>query len=117
MDDFEAIQNVITVYFEASYYKKVDALRCAFHPDAHIAGMIGDKYVDLTVDQFMDRVSKQGTDYPLDKSIRAISISGNIAQADVHVLVGEMWFTDFLSLIKIDGQWLIRHKAFTAEIA
>jgi hypothetical protein len=116
MNSFEAVQKVVKTYFEASYYQKVDELRPAFHPDARIAGMIGDKYIDLSVDDFMERVRNQGQDYPLDKTIRTISIVGDIAYADVRVLVGKTWFTDFLSLLKVDGQWVIRHKAFTAEV-
>lgn len=115
MNDILAVQQAIEKYFKTTYEQNPQGVREVFHPDAHIAGSIGDLNIDLTVDDFAKRVENQGQDYPYNKSIKTLSVNKDIAHAECYVQVGDRFFTDYISLLKIDGEWKIRHKAFVAE--
>lgn len=115
MNDFQAVEQAVEKYFKSTYEQNVAGVRAVFHPDAHIVGTIGELAIDLTVDDFAKRVANQGQDYPYNKIIKTLSVNKDIAHAECYVQVGEMFFTDYLSLLKVDGIWKIRHKAFVAE--
>jgi hypothetical protein len=115
MNDFQAVQKAVEKYFKSTYDQNIEGVLEVFHSDAHIVGMIGDLAIDLTVNDFAKRVEKQGQDYPYNKIIKTLSVNKDIAHAECYVQVGDMFFTDYLSLLKVAGVWRVRHKAFVAE--
>ena len=54
-----------------------------------------------------------GEDY--DMRIVSVDMTGNEAVAKVEDLYSGFRFTDYLSLLRIDGTWFIIHKTFYHE--
>lgn len=117
-EDEKNIIETVKLYFTGTYYGDKNQLQQAFHPDAHITGSINGELCDWTLDDFIARVTSTPT--PADKNekynkeIIFLDITGNTAMVKAHVVVGAYNFTDYMCLLKIAGQWVIRHKSFTA---
>lgn len=86
----------------------------AFHPAAHILSARDGKLADLTLDQFRTRFS--GKPAPDEakrvRRILSVDISGDAAVAKVELAHPDNHFIDYLSLLKLDGSWVIVNKIF-----
>lgn len=115
MQDIEA---TIDLYFKGSYEADASKLKRAFHPDAHITGNFKGEIVDWSLEQFIARLESQpsgaerGEMY--DKKILSIDVKGAIALVKAQVVVAGVVFTDYISLLKLNEAWVIRHKSFDA---
>lgn len=49
------------------------------------------------------------------REIQSIDISGNAAQAKIRIDAGTMMIYDYMSLLKINGEWKIVSKVFSRE--
>ncbi|MBX3708872.1 MAG: nuclear transport factor 2 family protein [Gammaproteobacteria bacterium] len=116
-NDFEKIIETVTLYFKGTYYGDVEMLSKAFHPNAHVTGIISDELFDWSLSDFIVRVTtsttaaNKGEKY--DKEIISIDKTKNVAIVKSRVAVGELIFFDYITLLKIDGHWIIRSKSFT----
>ena len=73
----------------------------------------------MTLQQFIDRVklaksvgNKQSARI-YDKRILAIQLHGDLAAVTAYTLVDENYYTDYITLLKLDNHWVIRQKSFT----
>ena len=75
------------------------------------------KLTNLSVEEFAKFFSgKQAKDEAERKrSIESIEISGNAAIAKIVLDYPTIKFIDYMSLLKIDGEWKIVNKSFYAE--
>lgn len=118
-NDFEKIIETITLYFKGTYHGNVEMLSKAFHPNAHITGIINDEVFDWSLSDFINRITslptaeKNGEKY--DKEIISIDMTKNTAMVKSRVVVGELIFFDYITLLKIAGRWIIRNKSFTNQ--
>jgi protease I len=114
--DFEEIIEVITLYFKGTYHGNANLLYKAFHPNAHITGIINNEIFDWSLSDFVNRVTmqpsaeKKGEQY--DKEIISIDKTKNSATVKSRVVVGALVFIDYITLLKINDQWVIRNKSF-----
>lgn len=117
-EDEKNIIAIVRLYFMGTYHGDKKQLQQAFHPEAHITGSINGEIYDWTLNDFIARVTgvptaaEQNEKY--NKEIIFLDITGNTAIVKACVVVGPYTFTDYISLLKIAGQWVIRHKSFTA---
>lgn len=116
-DDFQAVIATIQLYFNGAYEGDKSQLIRAFHPDARITGSIqGHKY-DWSLAEFIERVCSKPTakdkHEAFDKEIIAIDKTHDIAVIKTKVVASGTTFTDYITLLKIEDTWHIRHKSFT----
>lgn len=115
--EIQQIEAVVRLYFEGTYYNDRAKLTQAFHPEAHIAGNIAGTFFDETLTQFIDRLfshpSQADLETPLRKRILSIDLTNDAATAKADVYVGDYHFVDYITLLKLGGNWVIRHKSFT----
>ncbi len=115
--EYEHIIERVKLYFSGTYYGDVAQLQGAFHPDAHITGVFNETTCDWTLAQFIDRVTTAPTaadkGEKFDKEIISIDVTNNAALVKARVVAGDNCFTDYITLLKIDGEWVIRNKSFT----
>jgi hypothetical protein len=118
-NDIQSIIEAVTLYFTGTYQGDAAQLRQAFHSDAHITGSIHNQIVDWTLSDFLERVTVKPTaldkDEKYDKKIVAIDATENAAMVKARVVVGDLIFKDYITLLKIAGKWIIRNKSFTNE--
>ncbi|MDO8955078.1 MAG: nuclear transport factor 2 family protein [Gammaproteobacteria bacterium] len=101
--------------FQGGYDGNRAQLETAFHPKAHICGNFDGHYVDWSLDDFIDRTiqAQSHINEAFNKTVLNMEITGDIATVKALVITAAHHFTDYISLIKVNGKWLIRHKSFT----
>ena len=118
-NDLELIQQTVQYYFDGLYHSDIEKLNKAFHPNAQIIGYFQGKLMFNSLEQFLEFIkatpapSKSGEKY--DMRIVSIDMTGNEAVAKVEDLYLGFRFTDYLSLLNIEGTWVIINKTFYHE--
>jgi hypothetical protein len=92
-------------------------MRIAFHPNANLYFIRDGKYVERTSADYAAGFSGRP---PADEAqrkrrIESVDIAGTAAQAKIVLEYPGVTFTDFMTLLKIDGEWKIVAKVFHAE--
>ena len=112
----EAIRAVVQRYFDGIIEYDEDALRKAFHPKAQV---IGTKDGELDWHAFQDWVLYTRGDAPdptgRNNSILSIDVAGAAAVVKTELDWPNIHYIDYLSLLKIDGEWKIVNKIWHRE--
>lgn len=120
-DEFNAVSEVISTYFDGLYHSDTNRLKRTFHPQAtYVTGTGGDFLYRNMKDYFAvvdQRPSPASRNEPRRDAVRSIDFAGpETARAVVHCAIGERYFTDFLTFVKTDGEWRIISKVFHFDI-
>tara|TARA_R110000868_G_scaffold8205_3_gene42499 strand:+ start:94260 stop:94607 length:348 start_codon:yes stop_codon:yes gene_type:complete len=111
-----SIEEVVGFYFEGTYEANADKLKRAFHPDCHINGKFHGEYVDWTREQFVERICSRESEASegalFDKQIVEMDVTHDIASVKAKVLGTGQYFIDYITLVKMGGEWVIRNKTF-----
>lgn len=96
---------------DGEYFKK------AFHTEGVMMYMRDGKY---TTRSFADYIAGATGKPPADESkrkrwIESVHVVGNAAMAVIILDYPSVKFTDYMSLLKINGEWKIVNKSFFAE--
>jgi hypothetical protein len=114
----QAIRECVNDYFLGTYHGDAKQIKNAFHPDAEISGILKGQYYAWTLDEFIQRVTTAPTsaakNEKFDKQILLLDQTSDAAMVKARVVVGDLVFTDYITLLKIDGKWVIRNKSFIA---
>ena len=91
--------------------------RKVFHPEAKLFAVREGKFWQLTSEEYISRSPGKpaGDEAQRRRSIESVDIAGNAAVAKVVLDYPQVRFTDYMSLLKIDGEWRIVNKTFYAE--
>ena len=116
-----AVTQLLSKYFDALYFSDAQRLSEIFHPDAHYVCVTDGSLQRLTMDQYFPIVSKRpspaSTNQQRKDNIISLEFAGPVtAYARVECIIGHKFFTDFLTLICINGQWQIISKVFHYEL-
>ena len=104
-------------YFKAQATGNGDLIRQAFHTEGKIIFISEGKFTQWSVEEFAGRFNgKSAADEEKRKrSFDILDIAGNAAIAKVTLDYPTVKFTDYMTLLKIDGEWKIINKTFTSE--
>ena len=112
--EMQQISECVERYFQGMYQSDGAILRSAFHASAAITGNTEGKYAAMDVDSFVSFAEKQASaaaaGEAYDMRIVAIDVSGDAAMVKVADRYIGRDFIDYLSLLKVDGAWLIHNK-------
>ena len=101
-------------YFEGSYEGDLNKLNSIFHPDSLLFGDVKGQPYAKTLAEWLDvvahRQSPKDSGKPFKGDILNIKVVNSVAIAEVHVKAYDMFYHDFLSLHRINGNWLIVNK-------
>ena len=117
---FAAVAAVLEVYFDGLHHSDTDRLRQIFHPEAVYASASDGALLYRTMAEYFPIVDARPSPASRGEArrdrIRSISFAGSVtALATVNCAIGDRYFTDFLSLVRLDGRWRIIAKVFHAE--
>jgi hypothetical protein len=92
-------------------------MKIAFHPNANLYFIRDGKYAERTSADYAAGFSGRP---PADEAqrkrrIESVDIAGTAAQAKIVLEYPGVTFTDYMTLLKIDGEWKIVAKVFHAE--
>ncbi|PPR48832.1 MAG: hypothetical protein CFH23_00206 [Alphaproteobacteria bacterium MarineAlpha6_Bin1] len=111
--DNEMIEKTVQFYIDGAKSGKGDDMKPAFHNDATIFGYIGDDLFAGPIQKLFDWNDKNGPATELETKIASIDIVGTIATVRLE---SDNWtghkFTDFFTLLKVEGAWKIMNKVF-----
>jgi len=114
--DLDLIAQTVQLYFNGMYQGDVESLREAFHPEAYLFGYLGKDFMHISAKDWFKAVDNrpipfiEGEEY--DMKIVSMDVTGEVATVKVADLYMGLQFTDYLTLSKIDGNWVIVNKAF-----
>ena len=109
----DLIKKTLKHYIDGAKSGKDDDMKPAFHSDATIFGYIGDDLFSGPIQKLYDWNDNNGPATDISCEFKNINIVESIATV---CLVSKNWtgydFTDFFTLLKIDGDWKIINKVF-----
>lgn len=109
------INEVIQSYFQGYQQANVTLIKKAFHPDTRLLsvdqGKLDVTEMDVWLKNLEDRLLRgdirKGT-----LSIISVDETHETAMAKIKIRFESFEFTDYLSLLKIDGEWIIVGKIY-----
>jgi hypothetical protein len=110
----EQVREAIQYYFQAHATGNGEYLREAFHPVANLYFVRDNELAQYTLEEYIalfDGTPGEDEDQRI-RSIDNIEISGNAAIATITLDYPNGIYTDYMSMLKIDGQWKIVNKTF-----
>lgn len=111
--EIEEILEVVTNYTEGCKKGDTAQMRRAFDKGAVMYGYLNGQLYDGSIDNLYGAVEALGGDENTKTHIDVLSVEGSVASVRV-TLEGwhELAFTDYHTLLKIDGVWKIAAKVF-----
>lgn len=116
----EAILAVIDTYIEGLRTGRVDLSKKCFHKDATIYGYsIENKITEGSVDHLYDLIAKHGALAKVTSKNSVLRQTSNTASvlAELQTTALHENSTDYLSLMKINGEWKIISKVYHLSYA
>jgi hypothetical protein len=114
--DDAGVRAALTHYLQGHATGDASHMRKAFLPTAHIEGLRDGKFVSMTVDEYCSRFpGKPAADEATRRrTIDTVDITGSAAMARVTLAHGATTLRDYFVLLKVDGEWRIANKTFSA---
>lgn len=115
MSEEQSVQAVVHLYVDGMTFAHEGALRKAFHPKASIIGNHRGNIEWLTLEAFIAAVASEGSAPPGTQpliQIETLDVTGDAATVKVVDEMSGVRFSDYLSLLKIDGRWMIVNKLY-----
>jgi hypothetical protein len=110
-EELAAIERVVKLYFEGSRTGNQELLKRAFHPAAELKFCKDGAYEEWSATQYISW--QRPREAPIfEAKILSLDFTGSCASAKVEIDRGRVRFVDFLSLLKIEGEWRIVNKVF-----
>ncbi len=113
LSEYDAITKTVQNYINGGKTGNTADMKLAFHPDATIFGYIGPDLFAGPIQQLFDWNDENGAATELEGRITSIDISETVATVRLEL---DNWtghrFTDFFTLLKVDGEWKIMNKVF-----
>jgi hypothetical protein len=114
--DEAAIRQTVQLYFDGGA-----KLNDAFHPDARMLYVKEGKFQLVPIADFIAK-SVAWAAKPKDasyaepvKRVASIDVAGNAAVAKLEIVKPGWTTTDYMSLLKVDGHWVIVNKVFDSS--
>ena len=114
--DKEQIRETLTHYIEGRNGGDLERLKKAFHPTAALKFVVPDtkELGEWSLEEYVARL-KPGEKLNCRGQIIGIRIFNDAAQAIVLLTYPHIRFHDYMSLLKVKGQWLIVDKTFARQ--
>jgi hypothetical protein len=112
-----AVREAIQHYFQGHATGQGEHFRKVFHPDSKLFFIRDGKVTQWTAEEYISRApGKPPEDEARRKrTIDSVDISGNAAFVKITLDYPKVVFTDYMSMLKVDGRWVIVNKTFHAK--
>ena len=120
-DERNAIEETVRTYLDGLYDGDADKLASVFHETSALTYEQDGKLIALPREQWLkgvrERPSPSAKGLPRDDAILSVDQAGpTTALVKVRCQIPPRFFTDYLSLLKIDGRWMVVQKVFATEV-
>ncbi|HYP53734.1 MAG TPA: nuclear transport factor 2 family protein [Pyrinomonadaceae bacterium] len=112
-----AVRQAIEHYFRGQATGQGEHFRKVFHPESKLFWVREGKFTQRTSEEYIAGASgKPAPDEAQRKRrIESVDITGNAAMVKVVLDYPRVRFTDYMSMLKVDGEWRIVNKTFVSE--
>jgi Putative lumazine-binding len=120
-NDVKIIEGVIQSYLDGLYEGDAGKIASVFHPTSALTSVTNDGELVVTPrDKWLDRVRERSSPkqqgLPRHDQVLTVDLIGpTMAYVKLKCAIPPRFFTDQLSLLKIDGRWQIAQKVFITE--
>ena len=119
--NFDDVAVVLMDYFDALYFSDMERLARVFHPQAQYVSVTDGALLYRTMGEYFPIVENRQSPASRSElrrdSIVSIEFAGPVtALARLNCAIGQKFFTDLLTLIRVDGRWQIISKVFHFEL-
>lgn len=118
--DFAGVTAVVATYFDGLHFSDTDRLRQVFHPKAQYVCATDGTLLYRDMDAYFPVVDARPSPASRGEARRdeivSIDFAGPVtARAVLRCSIGTRRFTDFLTLIRLEGRWQVISKVFHHE--
>lgn len=116
--EYAEIAKALQLYFDGFYNGDVATLKRIFHPACHLSnageGKLAHDDMETVYARVAGRASPASNGEARRDVILGIDVSSPVSGlARVQIAIGPRLFTDYLNLLKLDGEWRIIAKVFS----
>ncbi len=113
-NDEAAVRQTLTYYIRGHATGIADTMARSFHADAELKFIRNGQYTRRTLAEYLSGFTGRpaADEAQRVRRIAAIDIVGNAASAKVELDYPNALLTDYMQLLKVEGEWKIVHKIF-----
>jgi hypothetical protein len=120
-DDKQAIQATVQLYLDGLYEGDAEKLAASFHPTSALTYEADGKITILPRDEWLAAVrarpSPRSQGLSREDEILTIDQSSPTAAfVKLKCAISPRFFTDYLSLLKVEGRWQVAQKVFATRV-
>jgi hypothetical protein len=117
---YAEVADVLATYFDGLYHSDTKRLASVFHPRAQYVCATEGTLTYRTMEEYFPIVDARPSPASRGEAradgIVSIEFAGPVtAFARVNCAIGQKYFTDLLTLVRLDGRWQIISKVFHFE--
>lgn len=114
--EIELITETINDYIEGTSYGNQEQVRKAFHPDLNLYSIRDGKLRVWFGQDYINGIT-EGRNTGRTGKILSIDYENDVATAKAEIIIPnrDAPFIDYFILAKIEGKWMIIHKAYTVK--
>jgi hypothetical protein len=121
MDDKQAIRDTVQLYLDGLYEGDAEKLASSFHPTSALTYEADGKITILPRDEWLAAVrarpSPRSQGLSREDEILTIDQSSPTAAfVKLKCAIPPRFFTDYLSLLKVEGRWQVAQKVFATRV-
>ena len=111
------VRQTVETYLHGLKFNDVASLRKAFYPEAKLFFVKKDGSLgQLTQEQWYKGFeASAGKEEQGDLKVVSVDLTGNAASVKVREEYPNSIYTDYVTLLKLDGEWKIVNKVYVAE--
>lgn len=113
VNEYDAIAATIQHYIDGAKSGRGDDMKPAFHGGATIFGYVGPDLFAGPIQGLYDWHDGNGAATGVEIRLASVDVSGTAATVRLEI---DNWtghrFTDFMTLLKVDGVWKVMNKVF-----
>ncbi len=113
--EYAGIIETLNNYLDGGTNNDFDQLAQAFHPAAMMKYVGSEGYMEVNALDYFKKAMKPGPAQNRKTTIQAITVTGNLANAQLEIKYETFRFIDSMNLLKIEGEWKIVNKIFYKE--
>jgi len=111
----DLVKKTLSYYLDGGTNNDFETLKKAFHKDASMKFISKDGYKEVNAIEFFKKVMKPGPKQNRQTRIDYINISGTTASAKLIIEYPNVTLTDYMNLLKIEGQWKVVSKIYSRK--
>jgi Putative lumazine-binding len=118
ISEIDAVKVPLQNYIQGHETGNADFIRRAFTKDAKVMGYMGGNFISWGIEEYTGRFSGRPAEDEAQRkrSFEVLDVTEDAAVAKVVLDYPLVKFSDYMSLLKIDGEWKIVAKSFHAEM-